>query len=79
MGNLLGYGFNVVLSHVLAAGEFGELGVDINVAGLGASRDRLISAGQEVGDLVDGSLEVGLAEGGRQLDVQHLPRATGAL
>src|SRR5205823_13152707 len=36
-------------------------------------RDEAVGAGQEVGDLAGGGLEVGLAERGGQLDVQDLP------
>src|ERR1700758_4749319 len=53
------------------AEQFGQLGLDVDEVGLVAGRHDRVGALEEVGDLLDRRLEVGLAEGGGQLDVQH--------
>src|SRR6185437_16540827 len=54
------------------AQQLGQLSLDVDEVGLLARRHDRVGAREEIGDLLDRRLEVSLAEGRGQLDVQHL-------
>jgi hypothetical protein len=56
------------------AEQIGQLGADIDESALVALSNDRVGPLKEVGDLPDRRLEVRLAEGGGQLDVQHAAR-----